>query len=189
MEQSDGTVIEPIVEDLTASVLADIVLDDVIYADVAWPGAMGLPGAIRCYVQMHDRASMICYETSIFSDEETYQAVIRVLEGHSNIQGAAAEGATIHFGYCYGGMGNHVFIKSLCDLERKDGYFIYRMGDLRFRISPSARGVWDRAALWLSMRRFIVRVRDKKNPPEWIDGPAGSARGYIDPMMLGNEAP
>ncbi len=30
MEQSDGTVIEPIVEGLTASVLADIVLDDVI---------------------------------------------------------------------------------------------------------------------------------------------------------------
>jgi hypothetical protein len=62
----------PITKTLSKSIVDSIEIDKIIYAEVTPPGAMGNAGGIIIYIPQIGTNELVCYETSIYSDEETY---------------------------------------------------------------------------------------------------------------------
>ena len=124
---------------LTKSLLDSIIPGEIIYAEVAAGGAMGNAGGIMLYLIKED--TLICYETSVFTDEEIYiQAGESLLKHQNQFKNKEQESL---FDFFYGGMGNNVFVNKNVALEIKDGYFIYKKGNVEYQILPSVQGVFN----------------------------------------------
>jgi hypothetical protein len=134
--------IKPTTTKLTKEVIDSIIPKEIIYAEVAGGGAMGNSGGIMIYLIKED--TLICYETNVFTDEETYsQAEELLLKHQSQFKFEVLETQDNFFDYFYGGMGNNVFVNKSAALEINDGFFIYRNRSLVYQILPSVIGVFN----------------------------------------------
>ena len=127
---------------LTKSVLDSILPKEIIYAEVAGGGAMGNSGGIMLYLIKEEQ--LICYETSLFTDEEIYlEAEALLLRHQDRFKNENTEVRESQFDYFYGGMGNNVFINKNVALEIKEGYFSYIKNGIEYQISSSVQGVFN----------------------------------------------
>lgn len=127
---------------ITKSNLESISIPNILYAEIAESGAMGNVGGIMIYsIEMEH---LICYETSLFNDESMYMEVRKRLLAHQNgfLQEELSQ-EKILFDYHYGGMGNHVFIQKGIELDLKEGFFVYHIGEHQHSIIPSVEGVFN----------------------------------------------
>ena len=120
---------------ITASGIADLKFENVIYGERSQAGAMGNAGGIILYVL--DGYSFTLYHANLLEDERAYS------EGLFKI--AANE---FQFNVYAGGFGNGVFIKkdiSLVVIE-EDESFWYIKDDNPYRIKSSVKGVFETVA-------------------------------------------
>lgn len=126
---------------LTTALLRTISLDEIIYAEIAEPGAMGNTGGLSIYVVKSGQLQR--YETSVFNDFETYSEAEELISKNQNemlMSGTMAEKKT--FVYYYGGMGNHVFINNNATLRAAEDHFLYTQNNVKYKIEPSNKGVF-----------------------------------------------
>lgn len=116
---------------LTKDILETLSPREIIYAEIAGGGAMGNSGGIMIYVIKKEQ--LICYETSVFNDEEVYLIADNFL---SNIE-------KTFFTFYYGGMGNNVFINKNIKLKIKQEYFTYLLNGFEYKIYSSVKGVFN----------------------------------------------
>ena len=116
---------------LTKEILETILPKEIIYAEVAGGGAMGNSGGIIIYVVKEE--PLICYETSIFTDEEVFILADDFLSNY----------AKLFFNFYYGGMGNNVFIKKDAELKIKEEHFAYLHNGFEYKIYSSVKGVFN----------------------------------------------
>lgn len=134
--------ITPITKKLSKSILESIEVDKIIYAEVTPPGAMGNSGGIIFYIRQDNNKEMLCYETSIYDDEETYLLAEEKLFKHLDRQNTNSAKDNLYFDFYYGGMGNNVFINKKVKLSIKDNFFVYQVDNIEFQIFSSVQGVF-----------------------------------------------
>jgi len=122
---------EAITMKLTKEILETVAPKEIIYAEVAGGGAMGNSGGIMIYVV--NKVQLICYETSVFTDEEVY------LKADDFI----SKNEKTYFNYYYGGMGNNVFVNKDAELNTKQEYFSYLQNGYEYKIYSSVKGVFN----------------------------------------------
>ena len=99
---------------------------------------MGYAGQAIFYIL--EEENLVCYRTSVFSNEDLYCQVKKLLLTHSN---GPMDNNPL-FDYYYGGMGNHVYINKNITLEVAEDYFVYTRGNDNYNIYCSVLGVFDR---------------------------------------------
>jgi len=134
--------IKPRSEILTKSLIESINPKEIIYAEVAYPGAMGNAGGISLYLIKED--VLMCYETNVFWYKEIYVEAVELLLKHQNqFRNIDIELQDELFDVFNGGMGNYVFVNINIILEIKERFFIYRKDNIDYQILPSVDGVFD----------------------------------------------
>jgi hypothetical protein len=116
---------------LTKDILETISPGEIIYAEVADGGAMGNSGGIMIFVI--NKMQLICYETSVFTDEEVYLIADDFLSNNEKT----------FFNFYYGGMGNNVFINKNVELKIKQEYFTCIQNGFEYKIYSSVNGVFN----------------------------------------------
>jgi hypothetical protein len=132
--------IAPITKSLSKSILESVEIEKTVYAEVNAPGGMGNSGGVIMYIPHAESGEMICYETSIFNDEETYLLAEEILNKHSKM--IENENAESLFEYYYGGMGNNVFVNRKANLSIGEEFFVYKLEKSEFQIFSSVKGVF-----------------------------------------------
>lgn len=161
--------ITPITKKLSKSNLENIETDKIIYAEVTPPGAMGNSGGIIIYIRQDNKNEMLCYETSIYDDEETYLLAEEILFKHLDRENNNNNKEQLCFDYYYGGMGNNVLINKKIKLSIQDNYFIYQADDLEFQIFSSVQGVFNSVVNQMSSIISTKHSSTKRISPNWID--------------------
>lgn len=128
---------------LSKSILEEINPNEIIYAEVTPPGAMGNEGGIIMYIPRCETEQLVCYETNIYDDEETYLSAKNFLFKHLDRQNENTENEDLYFNFYYGGMGNNVFIHKKAKLEVQKDYFVYTIERFQFQIFSSVQGVFN----------------------------------------------
>ncbi len=127
---------------LTETLFSNLIPKDIIYAEITSGGGMGNTGGIMVY-QIEEN-ELICYETSIYTDEKMYANVEKLIFPHqSQFNTENEQKEEILFDFYYGGMGNNVFINKNMKLEIWDECFIYEKNNNEYVILPSVAGVFD----------------------------------------------
>jgi len=127
---------------LTTRILNNLAIQDVMYAEIAEPGAMGNNGGIIVYAMKNKR--LFRYETTIFENETIYTQARNSLLRHQN--GLKIEGiATVStiFDYYYGGMGNHILVNKNIYLQKLRNHFRFQMDGNEYTIFCSVPGVFN----------------------------------------------
>lgn len=135
--------VKPTTKSLSKSILKDINPKEIIYAEVTPLGASGNEGGIIIYIPQKETEQLICYETNISDDKETYFSAEELLFKHLDRQNATNEIKNLYFDFYYGGMGNNVFINKKVKLEIQEDYFIYATELFQFQIFSSVQGVFN----------------------------------------------
>ncbi len=159
----------PITKKISKSILESIETDKIIYAEVTPPGAMGNSGGIIIYIKQNNSNEMLCYETSIYDDEQTYLLVEEKLFKHIDKEDENSNKEQLYFDFYYGGMGNNVFINKKINLSIQDNYFIYQADDLEFQIFSSVQGVFDNVVNQMNSNKSTKLSLTKRISPKWID--------------------
>lgn len=134
---------KPTMKQLTKSLIESILPQEIIYAEISAPGAMGNSGGIIMYLIVD--GTLICFKTNLFTDdEEIYeQAEELILKHQDQIEHTDLELQEKLFDNFWGGMGNQVFVNSKIKLEIADGYFIYKKDNIEYQILTSVKGVFN----------------------------------------------
>ncbi|SEA60635.1 hypothetical protein SAMN04487990_12029 [Bizionia paragorgiae] len=159
----------PITKKISKSILESIETDKIIYAEVTPPGAMGNSGGIIIYIKQNNSNEMLCYETSIYDDEQTYLLVEEKLFKHIDREDENSNKEQLYFDFYYGGMGNNVFINKKINLSIQDNYFIYQADDLEFQIFSSVQGVFDNVVNQMNSNKSTKLSLTKRISQKWID--------------------
>ncbi len=133
----------PITKTLSKAIIDSIDAEKIIYAEVTPVGAMGNSGGIIIYILQEDTNEMICYETSIFKDEQTYLLADKKLYKHLDREEANSKRKNLYLFLYYGGMGNNVFINKNVNLTFQENYFIYTANNTPYQILTSCQGVFN----------------------------------------------
>jgi hypothetical protein len=139
IEKSKLTEIE-----LTKTILDPLSVNDIIYAEIAGGGAMGYAGQIMIYMIKEEQ--LVCYITSLFKDEETYNQADELLRRFQSVLPSNGKKDEILFIYYYGGMGNHVFVNKHDSLEIMGEHFVYKKNNKEYHIYTSVLGVFNYVA-------------------------------------------
>lgn len=161
--------ITPITKKLSKSILDSIEIDKIIYAEVTPPGAMGNSGGIIIYMRQGNNKEMLCYETSIYDDEETYLWAEAILFKHLDRENKNSGKELLYFDFYYGGMGNNVFINKKVTLTIQENFFVYKADDLEFQIFPSVQGVFNSVVNHMNSISSTQTSSTKRISPKWID--------------------
>lgn len=161
--------ITPIKKKLSKSILDNIEIDKIIYAEVTPPGAMGNSGGIIIYTRQDNNTEMICFETSIYDDEETYLLAEEVLFYHLGRGNNVGGKGKLYFDFYDGGMGNYVFINKKIKLSVQDNYFVYHVDDLEYQIFSSVQGVFNSVVNHMKSNKSAKSSSIKRISPKWID--------------------
>lgn len=127
---------------LTKEILETISPKEIIYAEVAGGGAMGNSGSIIIYVVRVEQ--LICYETSVFTDEEVYMLADDFLSNN----------AKLFFNFYYGGFGNNVYTNKGAKLLIKEEHFDYLHKGFNYKIYSSVKGVF---------KSVVIRMNNPNN--------------------------
>lgn len=160
--------ITPITKKLSKSILDNIEIDKIIYAEVTPPGAMGNSGGIIIFIRQDNNTEMLCFETSIYDDEETYLLAEEVLFKHLDREKNVSGKEKLYFDFYYGGMGNNVFINKKIYLSIQDNYFVYHVDDLEYQIFSSVQGVFNSVVNHMSSNKSTKPSSIKRISPKWI---------------------
>lgn len=161
--------IKPITKRLSKSIIDNIETDKIIYAEVTPPGAMGNSGGIIIYIKQGNNNEMICYETSIYDDEEAYLLAEEKLFKHLDRENKNIDKECLYFDFYYGGMGNSVFINKKVNLTIQDNFFVYKADDLEFQIFASVQGVFNCVVSQMNSINPSKSSTIKRISPKWID--------------------
>ena len=133
--------IKPMEQKLSVAILNNIDLDKIIYAEITQPGGMGNAGGIILYAHQEGTDQLICYETNIYHDEETFVVGEKLLYEEIN----SLDGSE-YFDLYNGGMGNQIVVNKKANLEITDRYFLYKIGEVQFQIFSSLHIIFTRLA-------------------------------------------
>jgi hypothetical protein len=146
-------VIEPKMIELTTELLDKLVIEEIIYAEYALPGAMGNAGGVMIYIITDD--DFICYEANIRINENIYNKSVDILEKNqisSRYNDIINKNGILKF--YGGGMGNNVVINKDISLKIANGHFIYTKNYKEYNIYSSVQGVFDRVVF--AIRRELL---------------------------------
>ncbi len=138
--------ISPINITLTQSILGQVEIDKIIYAEITHLGAMGNVGGILFYIIHNKTEEFVCYNTNIYNDEEMYLKTEELLLKHLDTENTNKEIQNFCFNLYQGGMGNLVLINKDANLIVEDNFFIYKTKKDEFKIFPSVHGVFNNVA-------------------------------------------
>jgi hypothetical protein len=162
--------IKPTIIELSMEILDKLVIEEIIYAEYAYPGAMGNAGGVIIYSIIDGNFN--CYETNIFKDENMYNKVVDILERNqitSRCNNTRNKNGI--FKFYGGGMGNNALVNKDIFLKISYGYLIYIKNNMEYIIYCSVRGVFDR--ITSEMRRqnpeYRKRIRRLRDYIEVID--------------------
>lgn len=119
-------------------VLHSLPLNEVLYTEIAEPGAMGNAGGVLIFIGQGKQ--LMCYETSVFSDEKSYSEACNLFYKYKNNE---IDNNQPLFDYHYGGMGNHVFVNRNIPLNVGDGFLNFKKEENEYPIFPSVVGVFN----------------------------------------------
>jgi hypothetical protein len=159
--------IEPTMIKLSMEILDKLAIKEIIYAEYAYPGAMGNAGGVMIY-SITD-GNFNCYEANIFTDEKVYNKVVDILERNQiTSRYNDVENKKGIFKLYGGGMGNNALINKDVSFKISNGYFIYTKNNMEYIICSSARDVFDRVAFEIrrqspEYRKKIRRLTDYMN--------------------------
>ena len=74
---------KPTIKQLTKSLIESILPQEIIYAEISAPGAMGNSGGIIIYIIVDE--TLICFKTNLFTaDEEIYDQAEKLILKHQD---------------------------------------------------------------------------------------------------------
>lgn len=127
------------------AVIQNLKIENLIFAEYAEKGAMGNSGGLHIYIYEKDR--VVCYECSVFDDEEMFCAVVDFLNKYqTEFQSTDISALGDELKYYSGGMGNHVFIPKNINLEIINKGFKFNDTDEDYFIQCSVGGVFGSVA-------------------------------------------
>ncbi|NME71049.1 hypothetical protein [Flammeovirga aprica] len=127
---------------LSNDTLGTISKEDIIYAEVSEPGAMGNDGGIIIYLIENNQ--LIRYVTSFFSNEELYISARKLFDKSTDkINFPEVDVNQNYFNYYYGGVGNHAFVNNNSSLQIGEEFFVYIKEHKEYQINCSVRGVFN----------------------------------------------
>jgi len=115
--------------------MGEMDFQDVIYMEETEPGGMG--NAAGVVLEVLDVDGVVRYETSIFSDEGTANAVMAKLKENRD-----------QFDYYYGGAGNYVYLRKSARIvvDKQNDRFILEHQGMQYPFSSSVPGVFKQVA-------------------------------------------
>ena len=160
---------EPAVNKLSIKLLEKLEIEDIIYAEYAYPGAMGNAGGVMIYLLMEE--NIICYETNVFVDKYTYNKIVDILKNNQiNSRYNNKINKNGIFNFYGGGFGNNVLINKNISLKIINDYFVLTKNDKEYKIFSSVNGVFARVAFAiLSKNRPKRSPKDKEKIKEILD--------------------
>ena len=137
---------------LSKSILDQLSVYDIIYAELAEGGAMGCAGQIM--FDIIKKKQLVRYETNLYyKDESTYMQAQEILFKHSGLKDfpqfgnldkqTETDNSKSQFNYYYGGLGNHVLVNKNVSLEVIDDHFVYKNDNKEYHIYSSVPGVFN----------------------------------------------
>lgn len=112
---------------------------------------------------------MLCYETNVYDDEETYILAEEKLFKHLDRKNTNSKKDNLYFDFYYGGMGNNVFINKKVTLSIKDNFFVYQADNIEFQILSSVQGVFNSVVNHMNSNKSTKLSSIKRISPKWID--------------------
>lgn len=161
--------IKPVTKMLSKSILDSIEIDKIIYAEVTPPRAIGNTGGIMIYIRQSNNTEMLCFETSIYNDKETYLYTEEILYKHFNRENNSNGKEQLYFDFYYCGMGIIVFINKKGTLSIQDNCFVYHVEDLEYQIFSSVQGVFDSVVNQMNSNKSTKTSLTKRISPKLID--------------------
>ena len=130
--------ITPTFKTLSIPYLKTFQPEDVLYAELTPPGAMGRTGSM-IYVLEEDQLN--CYQVSPQQDETTYKAAEEWFYKYLDKSYSADHNP--YFKSYYGGAGNSVINNKNIELEIEENYFVYKKSDKCYQIMSSVQGIFE----------------------------------------------
>jgi hypothetical protein len=145
--------IEPKIVILTKETLDTLPVDEILYAEYAPLGAMGIEGRVILYIIIND--IFACYEVNINEDINLYNDAVKILENNSlSSQTKKINNINGIFKYYGGGMGNNVFINKNISLKIGYNHFVYEKDNKEYSIFSSVQGVFERVVYAMMMYKL-----------------------------------
>ena len=126
---------EPEMVILTMEIVTNLNIGSIVYADYAFPGAMGRAGRLAIYTI--ENSNFIRYESFIKEDEIVFRKAAEILEANCATKDNE-KGLLI---YLSGGMGNRAFINRNMPLGVDGDELVYKENGKEYLILPSSLGV------------------------------------------------
>ena len=130
---------------------------------------MGNSGGIIIYIRQGNNKEMLCFETSIYDDEETYLLAEGILFKHLDRENKSSGSDHLYFDFYYGGMGNNVFMNKNINLSIQENYFVYQADDSEYQIFSSVQGVFNSVVNHMNSIKSFNPSTIKRISPKWID--------------------
>lgn len=136
---------------LSKEIIEQLLVNNIVYAELAEGGAMGNAGGVTIYV-LKDK-ELFRYETSLFDDDNFYSDAKNLLLKYQNkFEYENLEIKEVLFDYHYGGMGNHIFVNKKITLEKAENFFTFKMRNNSYKIYCSVQGVFNSVAYSIDKR-------------------------------------
>lgn len=136
-------------QELTAAIFSSISAKEIIYAEIASPGAMGNAGGILLYIATND--GMVKYENNRSKDKELYEAVYNYFYENSRL--SSRRDFSKPFKHYSDGMGSLIFILMPVRLGIEETHFVHNHKGEDYEIKSSVSGVFLRLKSVIEWRR------------------------------------
>ncbi len=135
---------DPLPVKLTADGFICLKLSEILFAEIAEPGANGVAGGLLLHAVTN--RTLVRYATSFFENPELYEEIKTNIKNHTDRYN---NGTTpIHFLYGYGGLGNHLFHQKNATFAPSSGLILVTLGGITYRVEPSSPGIFNGFCQW-----------------------------------------
>ena len=133
---------EPLPVPLTAEIFQSMDFSRILYVEMTAPGGMGMAGGVLIFILENDIP--VSYSTNYFINKELYDQVkVTILKFVDRYVYTVFSNPVVHFNFCYGGMGNDIFLKSTATIVPAEGQLDFTISGKHYFITPSVEGIYN----------------------------------------------
>lgn len=142
---------EPLPTSLTIEVFLGMDYSQILYAEITAPGGMGMAGGILLFVL--EKEILASYSTNYFINTELYELIKEtILKYTDRYVYTDLLNPVIYYNFCYGGMGNDIFLKADTKITISNEQLEFSISDNNYFVKPSVLGIFNSISKWLEKR-------------------------------------
>lgn len=142
---------DPLPMPLTAEIFQSMDYSQILYVEITAPGGMGMAGGVLISIIENDEA--VLYSTNYFINKELFNEVKEtILKFADRYVHTEFSNPIVHFNFCYGGMGNDVFLKSNATITTLQEQLQFTCSGKEYTVKPSVDGIFNSISQWIEKR-------------------------------------